>query len=128
MSARGISTAEAATDTPVLPSLELAVADECVRDGIVAAIRTILDPEIPVNIYDLGLIYRVAVNEMKIAEIDMTLTAPGCPVAGEIVGWVQRAVNDVAGVDAVVVRLVFEPPWDQSMMSEAAKLDLGLLF
>jgi len=128
MSAHGISAAEAATDTPALARPELAVADASVRDGIVAAIRTILDPEIPVNIYDLGLIYRVAVNEMKIAEIDMTLTAPGCPVAGEIVGWVQRAVNDVPGVDAVVVRLVFEPPWDQSMMSEAAKLDLGLLF
>ncbi|WP_235867076.1 iron-sulfur cluster assembly protein [Roseibium marinum] len=96
-------------------------------EEIVAAIRTVLDPEIPVNIYDLGLIYDITVNELGIAEIEMTLTAPGCPVAGEIVGWVQKAVNDVAGVDAVVVRLVFEPPWDQSKMSEEAKLELGFM-
>ncbi|MBD8893312.1 iron-sulfur cluster assembly protein [Roseibium litorale] len=101
------------------------------RDGqmedIIAALRTVLDPEIPVNIYDLGLIYSVTVNDLNIAEIEMTLTAPGCPVAGEIVGWVQKAVNDVSGIDAVVVRLVFDPPWDQSKMTEEAKLELGFM-
>nr|WP_246476292.1 iron-sulfur cluster assembly protein [Roseibium litorale] len=96
-------------------------------EDIIAALRTVLDPEIPVNIYDLGLIYSVTVNDLNIAEIEMTLTAPGCPVAGEIVGWVQKAVNDVSGIDAVVVRLVFDPPWDQSKMTEEAKLELGFM-
>ncbi|MCC9624224.1 iron-sulfur cluster assembly protein [Thalassospira sp. MA62] len=98
-----------------------------VMADIVAALRTVMDPEIPVNIYDLGLIYDVKLNEANVATIEMTLTAPGCPVAGEIVDWVQKAVNTVSGVDAVLVNLVFEPPWDNSKMSEAAKLELGFL-
>lgn len=95
------------------------------KDQIVAALRTVHDPEIPVNIYDLGLIYRVAMDAQRRVEIDMTLTAPGCPVAGEMVNWVKDAVLTVQGLSDIEVNLVFEPPWDQSMMSEEAKLELG---
>lgn len=94
---------------------------------IVAALRTVHDPEIPVNIYDLGLIYRIEPKHDGVVEIDMTLTAPGCPVAGEMLGWVERAVHDVNGIDKVEVRLVFDPPWDSSRMSDDVKLELGLL-
>lgn len=96
------------------------------HDNIIAALRTVLDPEIPVNIYDLGLIYRVELKD-RLVEIDMTLTAPGCPVAGEILGWVEKAVGGVDGVASVKVNLVFDPPWDRSRMSEEVKLELGLL-
>ena len=97
------------------------------NDVIIAALRTVHDPEIPVNIYDLGLIYRIAPNHQGFVEIDMTLTAPGCPVAGEMLNWVQKAVSEVEGVDRVKVNLVFDPPWDKSMMSEEAQLELGLV-
>jgi len=96
-------------------------------EAIIAALRTVHDPEIPVNIYDLGLIYRIDANQHGAVEIDMTLTAPGCPVAGEMVSWVQNAVRDVDGVDGVKVNLVFDPPWDKSKMSEDVQLELGLL-
>ena len=96
-------------------------------DVIIAALRTVHDPEIPVNIYDLGLIYRIAPDYQGFVDIDMTLTAPGCPVAGEMLNWVQKAVSEVAGVDRVKVNLVFDPPWDKSMMSEEAQLELGLV-
>ena len=94
---------------------------------VIAALRTVFDPEIPVNIYDLGLIYRVETREERSVEIDMTLTAPGCPVAGEMLRWAEGAVSGVAGVEGVTVKLVFDPPWDQSKMSDEAKLELGLL-
>ncbi len=96
-------------------------------DAIIAAIRTVYDPEIPLNIYDLGLIYRISTGNHGVVGIDMTLTAPGCPVAGEIMGWVEKAVREVEGVDTVIVNLVFDPPWDQSKMSDAAQLELGLI-
>ncbi len=96
-------------------------------DDIIAALRTVHDPEIPVNIYDLGLIYRIEPKAAGLVEIDMTLTAPGCPVAGEMLNWVQKAVSEVDGVANVDVRLVFDPPWDQSRMSEEVQLELGLL-
>jgi FeS assembly SUF system protein len=96
-------------------------------DEIVAALRTVHDPEIPVNIYDLGLIYRIDVTKFGFVQIDMTLTAPGCPVAGDIVMNVQNVVSLVPGVNAVSVKLVFEPPWDQSKMSEEARLELGFV-
>jgi FeS assembly SUF system protein len=96
-------------------------------DSIIAALRTVQDPEIPVNIYDLGLIYRIAPQGQGLVDIDMTLTAPGCPVAGEILKWVEQAVIAVEGVDTVNVRLVFDPPWDKSMMSEDIQLELGLI-
>ncbi|AWL98740.1 iron-sulfur cluster assembly protein [Bradyrhizobium amphicarpaeae] len=95
--------------------------------GIVAALRTVHDPEIPVNVYDLGLIYRIEPKDAGLVEIDMTLTAPGCPVAGEMLAWVEKAVIDVDGIDKVEVRLVFDPPWDSSRMSDDVKLELGLL-
>jgi FeS assembly SUF system protein len=96
-------------------------------EAVIAALRTVHDPEIPVNIYDLGLIYRIAPGDQGSVEIDMTLTAPGCPVAGEMMSWVQKAVSDVAGVESVKVNLVFDPPWDKSKMSEDVQLELGLL-
>lgn len=109
------------------PAVVLEPASDHRMGEIVAALRTVLDPEIPVNIYDLGLIYRVSVNEANVAEVEMTLTAPGCPVAGELVASVQRAVNSVSGIDAALVLLVFDPPWDQSKMSEEARLELGFM-
>jgi FeS assembly SUF system protein len=96
-------------------------------DGVVAALRSVFDPEIPVNIYDLGLIYRLSLSGPGFVEIDMTLTAPGCPVAGDIVKSVEQAVQDADGVSGVKVTLVFEPPWDKSRMSDDVKLELGLL-
>lgn len=101
--------------------------DEALLGGIIAALRTVFDPEIPVNIYDLGLIYRIDVTPERAVEIDMTLTAPGCPVAGEMLSWVQNAVAPVEGVGEVKVNLVFDPPWDKSKMSEEVQLELGLL-
>jgi FeS assembly SUF system protein len=96
-------------------------------DSIISALRTVHDPEIPVNIYDLGLIYRIAPKHQGLVDIDMTLTAPGCPVAGEMLKWVEQAVGGVDGVAGVNVRLVFDPPWDKSMMSEDVQLELGLI-
>jgi FeS assembly SUF system protein len=96
-------------------------------DDIVAALRTVFDPEIPVNVYDLGLIYRIEPKDHGIVEIDMTLTAPGCPVAGEMLSSVQKAVATVEGVGEVTVNLVFDPPWDKSRMSEDVQLELGLI-
>jgi FeS assembly SUF system protein len=95
--------------------------------AIVAALRTVEDPEIPVNIYDLGLVYKIEVDDKGFVEIVMTLTAPGCPVAGDIVGWVEKAVRGVDGVAGVKVNLVFDPPWDKSRMSDEVKLELGLM-
>jgi FeS assembly SUF system protein len=94
---------------------------------VIAAIRTVYDPEIPCNIYDLGLIYRIDVSNPELIDIDMTLTAPGCPVAGEFLGWVNKAVSQAPGVSKIKINLVFDPPWDSSKMSEEAKLDLGFL-
>ncbi len=98
---------------------------QALYEDVVAALRTVFDPEIPVNIYDLGLIYRIDVINRRDIDIDMTLTAPGCPVAGEMVGMTQKAVDAVAGVASVKINLVFDPPWHQSMMSDEAKLELG---
>ena len=96
------------------------------EDTIIDAIRTVFDPEIPVDIYELGLIYRVDVSDDKDVAIDMTLTAPGCPVAGEMPGWVQDAVMEVPGLKSCTVNLVFDPPWDPSLMSDEAKLELNM--
>ncbi len=96
-------------------------------EPIIAALRTVHDPEIPVNIYDLGLIYRIEPKDQGLVKIDMTLTAPGCPVAGEMLKWVEAAVSGVEGISNVDVRLVFDPPWDKSRMSEDVQLELGLI-
>jgi FeS assembly SUF system protein len=95
-------------------------------DKLVAALKTVYDPEIPVDIYELGLIYKIDVTDDKDIEIDMTLTAPGCPVAGEMPGWVKDAVQGVEGVRNVKVNMVFDPAWDPSRMSEEAKLELNM--
>lgn len=96
-------------------------------DDIISAFKSVYDPEIPVDIYELGLIYRVDVSDDRDVVVDMTLTAPGCPVAGEMPGWVQDAVSQVEGVRTCDVNLVFDPPWDSSRMSDEAKLQLNLL-
>ena len=94
-------------------------------DAIVAALKTVYDPEIPADIYELGLIYRVEIADDRKVSIDMTLTAPGCPVAGEMPGWVQNAVGAVEGVSDVDVDMVFDPPWTPDRMSEEAQVALG---
>lgn len=96
-------------------------------DGIVTALKSVYDPEIPVDIYELGLIYRVDVSDDRVVTIDMTLTAPGCPVAGEMPTWVHDAVAAVEGITRVTVNMVFDPPWDMSRMSEEARLQLNML-
>jgi FeS assembly SUF system protein len=93
---------------------------------IVGALKTVYDPEIPADIYELGLIYKIDIADDRQVEIDMTLTAPGCPVAGEMPIWVENAVNAVPGVSGTKVNLTFDPPWDQSRMSEEAKFALGM--
>ncbi|HEV2571552.1 MAG TPA: SUF system Fe-S cluster assembly protein [Beijerinckiaceae bacterium] len=107
---------------PGIPPEEL----ERLTEDIVAALKTVFDPEIPVDIYELGLIYKVAVGENRAVDIEMTLTAPGCPVAGEMPKWVEDAVSAVNGVSAVNVSMVFEPAWDQSRMSDEAKVALDM--
>ncbi len=93
---------------------------------IIAAMKTVYDPEIPADIYELGLIYNVDVDDDRFVAIDMTLTAPGCPVAGEMPGWVENAVGAVPGVSGCKVTMVFDPPWDQSRMSEEARVALDM--
>ena len=95
-------------------------------DDIIAALKTVYDPEIPADIYELGLIYRVSINDDRHVDITMTLTAPGCPVAGEMPGWVENAVSAVAGVSGVKVEMTFDPPWDQSRMSDEARVALDM--
>ncbi len=93
---------------------------------IVAALKTVYDPEIPSDIYELGLIYRVDIDDDRNVDIEMTLTAPGCPVAGEMPGWVEAAVGTVVGVNNVKVTLTFDPPWDKSRMSDEAQLAVNM--
>jgi FeS assembly SUF system protein len=107
---------------PAIPTPEL----ERLHADLVAALKTVFDPEIPVDIYELGLIYRLEVDDDRNIEVDMTLTAPGCPVAGEMPGWVENAVSSVPGVGQVKVKLVFDPPWDMSRMTDEARLALNM--
>ena len=97
------------------------------RENLIAALRTIYDPEIPVNIYDLGLIYGIGIEADGHVEIEMTLTAPSCPVAGTFPSIVEDRLSEVPGVDSVHVELVWEPAWSKDSMSESARLELGLL-
>jgi FeS assembly SUF system protein len=113
---------EAGSPASALPPEEL----NRLTDGIVAALKTVYDPEIPVDIYELGLIYKVDIDDDRNVAIDMTLTAPGCPVAGDMPGWVENAVGAVEGVNDVKVNLVFEPPWDHSRMSDEARVALNM--
>ena len=93
---------------------------------IVAALKSVYDPEIPADIYELGLIYRIDVDDNRNVAIDMTLTSPGCPVAAEMPAWVENAVGSVPGVGQVTVKLTFDPPWDKERMSDEARLLLGM--
>ena len=101
--------------------------EESIKNDIVEVLKTVFDPEIPVNIYDLGLIYEINVFPDHNAEVVMTLTSPNCPVAGTLPGDVEQKVKSVSGVNEVTIELVFEPAWNQEMMSEEAKLELGFL-
>ncbi len=106
-------------------ALEQAELDR-LTDELIGAFKSVFDPEIPVDIYELGLIYRVDVSDDRDVVVDMTLTAPGCPVAGEMPSWVQDAVMKVEGVRTCDVNLIFDPPWDSSKMSDEAKLALNM--
>jgi FeS assembly SUF system protein len=103
-------------------------ADELARmtDDIVAALKTVYDPEIPVDIYELGLIYKVDIDDDRNVDVEMTLTAPGCPVAGDMPGWVENAVGSVPGVQGAKARIVFDPPWDHGRMSDEARMALNM--
>ena len=103
-----------------------AIENERLANDIVKALKTVYDPEIPADIYELGLIYRVDISDDGLVDIDMTLTAPGCPVAGEMPVWVKNAVSAVPGVSEVKVNMVFDPPWDQSRMSDEARVALDM--
>jgi len=101
--------------------------DTAIKEAIIEVVKTVFDPEIPVNIYDLGLIYEVNVFPDGNVEIVMTLTSPNCPAAGSLPGEVEQKAKAVAGVKDVTMELVFDPPWSQEMMSEEAKLELGFM-
>ena len=116
------SCAAAAFSGSAIPAEEL----ERITTDIIAALKTVYDPEIPADIYELGLIYKVDIEDDRTVKIDMTLTAPGCPVAGEMPGWVQNAVAGVEGVMDVEVDMVFDPPWTPERMSEEAQIAVGL--
>ena len=105
-----------------LPPAEI----DSLTDGIVASLKTVYDPEIPVDIYELGLIYKIDIDDNRFVALDMTLTAPACPVAGEMPGWVETAVSAVPGVSGAKVTMVFDPPWDQSRMSDEARVALDM--
>ena len=114
-----------AWDAPQTAALEQGEIDR-LTDDIIEALKSVYDPEIPVDIYELGLIYKVDVSDDRDVVVEMTLTAPGCPVAGEMPGWVEDAVKKVEGVRSAKAALVFDPPWDPSKMSDEAKLALNM--
>ena len=134
--AQPLKEAVAALDAPAVTPVDAPVAKsstplppeeiERLTTDIVAALKTVHDPEIPSDIYELGLIYKVEIDDDRNVAIDMTLTAPGCPVAGEMPIWVENAVNAVAGVAGTKVKIVFDPPWDQTRMSDEARLATGM--
>ena len=99
---------------------------DALTDQLIEKLKTVYDPEIPVDIYELGLVYKVDLSDDRDVVVDMTLTAPGCPVAGEMPGWVEEAVMTVPGIKSCIVNLVFDPPWDPSRMSDEAKLQLNM--
>ena len=96
------------------------------KENVIKEIKKVYDPEIPVNIYELGLIYKIEINDKKVVNVDMTLTSPNCPVAESLPKEVKECILKVKGVSDVKLNLVWDPPWDQSKMSEAAKLELNL--
>jgi FeS assembly SUF system protein len=121
-------TLDRAPNEPVVASPSAIAPDELkqLTDDIVAALKTVYDPEIPSDIYELGLIYNIDIDDSRFVTVEMTLTAPACPVAGEMPGWVENAVGAVGGVSGAKVNMVFDPPWDQSRMSDEAKVALDM--
>ena len=122
-------TAEPTAEAPHAPEIQSAIpGEELARltDDIVAGLKSVYDPEIPVDIYELGLIYKVDIADDRAVTVDMTLTTPNCPAAVELPGMVENAVSAVQGVGPVTVNVTFDPPWDQSRMSEEARLALNL--
>ena len=120
--------AERTEGNRIVPNVaESLPAEEVARitTDLIGALKTVYDPEIPVDIYELGLIYKVDLDDDRNLTIDMTLTAPGCPVAGEMPGWVENAAMGVEGIQGVTVNMVYDPPWDQSRMSEEAQVALN---
>ncbi|WP_415182100.1 SUF system Fe-S cluster assembly protein [Phaeovulum sp.] len=109
------------------PLIRPSTTEHPLYEAVVEACRSVFDPEIPVNIYDLGLIYTIEISAENEIEIIMTLTAPGCPVAGEMPGWVADAIEPLAGVKQVNVQMTFEPQWGMDMMSDEARLELGFM-
>ena len=109
------------------PLIEPSSTDHPLFNAVVEACRTVYDPEIPVNIYDLGLVYTIDISAENDVRLIMTLTAPGCPVAGEMPGWLNDAIEPVAGVKSVEVELTWDPPWGMDMMSDEARLELGFM-
>lgn len=120
--ATGEAASQAAVSQSAIPADELAR----LTDDLIGAIKTVYDPEIPVDIYELGLIYKIDVSDDRDVVVDMTLTAPGCPVAGEMPGWVADAIRSVDGICDVDVNLVFDPPWDPGRMSDEARVALNM--
>ena len=118
----GPNEASIGANTP--SSISPAELDRLTTD-IIAALKTVYDPEIPSDIYEIGLIYRIDMDDNRMVDIDMTLTAPGCPVAGEMPIWVENAVSMVEGVSGVTVNMVFDPPWTPERLSEEAQIALG---
>lgn len=110
-----------------VPLIKPSTTNHSLFEQIVEACRSVFDPEIPVNIYDLGLVYTIEIDDENAVRVIMTLTAPGCPVAGEMPGWVADAIESLPGVKQVDVDLTWEPPWGMEMMSDAAKLELGFM-
>ncbi len=120
-------TAETSDPIEGTPLIKPSTTDHPLYDSVVEACRTVYDPEIPVNIFDLGLIYTIDISAENEVHIIMTLTAPGCPVAGEMPGWVQDAVEPLPGVKEVAVEMTFDPQWGMDMMSDEARLELGFM-
>ena len=122
-----VEAAAAPAEPTASPQASTIAADELARitDDIVSALKTVYDPEIPADIYELGLIYKIDIEDDRMVKIKMTLTAPGCPVAGEMPGWVQNAVGAVEGVSDVEVEMTFDPPWSPDRMSEEAQVAVG---
>ena len=118
---------DAATPMEGQPLIAPSSTEHPLYEDIVGACKSVYDPEIPVNIYDLGLIYTIAIAEDNAVNITMTLTAPGCPVAGEMPGWLADAVEPLPGVKHVDVEMTFEPQWGMEMMSDEARLELGFM-
>ena len=109
------------------PLIKPSTTEHPLFDSVIEACRTVYDPEIPVNIYDLGLVYTIEITKENEVSIIMTLTAPGCPVAGEMPGWLAEAVEPLDGVKQVDVQITWDPPWGMEMMSDEARLELGFM-